>query len=150
MNLAVKREWLFLAIGGAQVIDEFERGRFAQVVVEAERLEIIGIDARDETQLHPPAHDLVDQRDLLGETQGMIERHVLAARSDAHPVRARRSVHDIDTWRGNPAFVRTEMVLDAEPVLKIEFVAELKLAPQLLVALVRAHIRLGPDMGKMS
>ena len=65
MNLSVKREGLRFAIGRPQVLDEFKRGRFAQVVVEAERLEIVRVDARYQPELHAPADHLVDECDLL-------------------------------------------------------------------------------------
>jgi hypothetical protein len=42
------------------------------------------------------------------------------------------------------------MMLDAETVVEAEFIAELELAPQFLVAPSRCHSRLGPDVGKMS
>jgi hypothetical protein len=42
------------------------------------------------------------------------------------------------------------MMFDAEAVIEPEFVTQLKLAPQLLVTLVRIHARLTPDMRKMS
>jgi hypothetical protein len=41
------------------------------------------------------------------------------------------------------------MMFDAEAVIEPEFVTQLKLAPQLLVTLVRIHAWLTPDMGKM-
>ena len=41
------------------------------------------------------------------------------------------------------------MMLDAEAVIEAELVAQRKLAPQLLVALVRRHAGLGPDVRKV-
>jgi len=41
-------------------------------------------------------------------------------------------------------------MLDAETVVEAELVAELKLAPELLVALMRGHVGLAPDMGEVS
>src|SRR5215469_17429556 len=41
------------------------------------------------------------------------------------------------------------MVLYAESVVESEFVAHLKFAPQLLIALVRVHARLAPDVREM-
>ena len=40
-------------------------------------------------------------------------------------------------------------MLDAERMVEAKFVAERKLAPQLLVTLVRRHAGLGPDMGEV-
>ena len=145
----MKRERLLLAIGRAQIVDEFERWRLAQIIVEAERLEIIGIDARHQPELHAPAEHLVDDCDFLGQAQRMIERHDVAHRTDAHAAGARAGADRVQAWRRHPAFVRAEVMLDAEAVIETEFVAQLKFAPQLLVALVRGHPRLAPDMGKM-
>src|SRR5262249_44122842 len=64
-DVALKREWLRLAIGCAQIVDEFDRRRFAQVVVEAERLEIVRVDAGDEAELHAAANHLVDESDFF-------------------------------------------------------------------------------------
>ena len=89
MDIAVKGERLLFAIGRAQIFDKFERGRFAQIVVEAKGLEIVGVDARNEPELHAPAHDLVNERNFLGQTQRVIQRHDIAHRSDAHPACAR-------------------------------------------------------------
>src|SRR6187397_198812 len=52
VNLALKGERLRFAIGRPQVFDEFKRGRFAQVVVEAEWLEILRVYPGDEAELH--------------------------------------------------------------------------------------------------
>jgi hypothetical protein len=41
------------------------------------------------------------------------------------------------------------MVLHAERVVEPDFVAELKFAPQLFIALVRRHPWLAPDVRKM-
>jgi hypothetical protein len=41
------------------------------------------------------------------------------------------------------------MMLDAERMIEAERVAQLQLAPQLLVALMRRHSGLGPDMGEV-
>src|SRR4029078_12637651 len=48
-----------------------------------------------------------------------------------------------------PALVGTEMMLDAEGIVVTKPVAHLKLAPQFLVALVRGHAWLAPDMREM-
>ena len=80
---AVERERLHLAECRAHVIDELERWRFAQVVVEPERAEIIGIDSRNKPQLHAPTEHLIDDRDLLRQTQGMVERDDVTHGADA-------------------------------------------------------------------
>ena len=41
------------------------------------------------------------------------------------------------------------MMLDAERVVEAELVAQREFAPELLVALVRRHAGLGPDVGEM-
>jgi hypothetical protein len=41
------------------------------------------------------------------------------------------------------------MMLDTKRVVEAEFVAQLQLAPQLLVTLLRRHSGLGPDVGEM-
>ena len=41
------------------------------------------------------------------------------------------------------------MVLDTEAEVEAEVVAVRKLAPELLVALMRSHARFAPDMGEM-
>src|SRR5215510_6377555 len=149
MNVALKGERLRLAIGSAQVVDEFERRRFAQVVVEAERLEIVRVDAGDEAELHAAADHLVDDGDFLCQPQRMIKRHDVAHRPDTDPAGAGGGADDVDAGGGNPALVGSEMVLDAESVVVAKFVAQLKFAPQLLIALVRGHAWLAPDMRKM-
>jgi hypothetical protein len=45
--------------------------------------------------------------------------------------------------------MRLEMVLDAKAEVEAEVVAQLELAPELLVSLMRRHVGLAPDMGKM-
>ena len=47
------------------------------------------------------------------------------------------------------SFHRAKMMLDAERLVEAKFVAQLQLAPELLVALVRRHAGLGPDVGKV-
>ena len=66
----------------AQIIDEFQRRRFALPVVEAEGAEIIRIDAGHEAELHAAAEHLIDDRDFFGEPQRMIERHDIAHRPE--------------------------------------------------------------------
>ena len=79
----------------------------------------------------------------------MIERHDIAHRPDAQPLGARAGADRIETWRRHPALVGPEMMLDAEGVIETDIVAQSELAPELLVALMRRHAGLGPDMGKM-
>ena len=57
-------------------------------VVETEWAEIVRVDTGDETKLHPAAQHLVDEGDLFGEPQRMIERHDVPHRPDAHPLGA--------------------------------------------------------------
>ena len=121
--LAVERERLRVAERRAHVIDEFERRRFALAVIEAERAEIIRIDAGDEAELHAAAQHLVDDRDLFGKPQRMIERHDVAHRPDAQPLGARAGADRIKARRRHPAFVGTEMMLDAKRVVEAEIVA---------------------------
>ena len=99
MNVAVKGERLLFAIGRTQVFDEFERRRFAQIVVETEGLEIIGVDARNEPELHAPTDHLIDEGDFLRQTQRMIQRHDVTHRADAHAACARRGPDHIQAGR---------------------------------------------------
>jgi hypothetical protein len=41
------------------------------------------------------------------------------------------------------------MMLDAERMVEAELIAQRQLAPELLVASVRRHAGLGPDVGEM-
>ncbi len=79
----------------------------------------------------------------------MIERHDVAHGADPHAPCARRRPDHIEPGRRHPAFVGPEMVLDAEAIVEAEVVAERELAPELLVALVRGHTGLAPDMGEV-
>src|SRR6185437_1944244 len=150
VNLAVKREWLLLAIGGAQIVDKFDGRRLAQIVVEPKGLEIIRIDPRHQSQFHASTEHLVDDRNLFGQTQRMVQRHDIAHGADAHMARARPGADRVQARRRHPAFIGTEVMFDAETVVETKLVAERKLAPQFLVALMRGHAGLSPDMGKMS
>src|SRR5262245_12403988 len=85
MHVTMKGEGLLFAIGREQIIDKFQRRRFAQVVVEAEWLEIIGINSRHEPELHPTTHDLIDEGNFLGETQWMVQGHDVAHRANTDP-----------------------------------------------------------------
>ena len=147
--LAVIRERLRVAERRAHIVDEFERRRFALAVVQAEGAEIIRIDAGHEAKLHAAAEHLVDDGDLLGKPQRMIERHDIAHRPDAQPLGARAGADRIKARRRHPAFVGTEMMLDAERMVEAELVAQCKLAPELLVTRVRRHAGLRPDVGEM-
>ena len=129
MNVAVKGERLLFAIGRAQIVDKLERWRLAQIVIETERLEIVGIDARHEPELHAPADNLVNECDFLRQAQRVIQRHHVAHRADAHAACARRRADNIEARRRDPAFVGAEMMLDTEAVVETEFVTQLKLAP---------------------
>ena len=80
----------------------------------------------------------------------MVQRHDEAHGADAEPLGSHAAGDGIERGRRHPAFVGAEMVLDAEAVVEAEVVAELQLAPELLVALMRGHVGLAPDMGEMS
>ena len=92
-------ERLRVAERGAQIIDEFERRRLAPTVVEAERAEIIRIDAGNEPKLHAAAEHLIDDRDFLGEPQRMIERHNVAHRPDPQALGARAGADRVKARR---------------------------------------------------
>jgi hypothetical protein len=79
----------------------------------------------------------------------MIERHDVAHRPDAQPLGARAGADRVKARRRHPALVGAEVVLDAERMVEAERVAQSELAPELLVAFVRRHAGLGPDMGEM-
>src|SRR5438105_159802 len=79
----------------------------------------------------------------------MIQRDDVAHGPDAQTLGACASTHRIKTGRGHPAFVRPEMMLDAEAVVEVERIAQLQLPPKLFVPLVRCHPRLVPDMAEM-
>ena len=147
--VAVEGERLLVAIGGAQVVHELEGRRFAEVVVDAERREIARADAGHEAAFEAAAEHLIDDGDLLGEPQRMMQRHDEAHGADAQPLGPRAAGDGVERGRRHPAFVGPEMMLDAEAVVEAEVVAERKLAPELLVALVRGHVGLAPDMGEV-
>src|SRR5512140_2706598 len=79
----------------------------------------------------------------------MIERHHVTHGAHAQAARACRGADHIEAGRRDPAFVGTKVMFDAEAVVEAKVVAQLKLAPQLLITLVRAHARFAPDMRKM-
>src|SRR5262249_30656363 len=95
MHIAAKRERLLLAIGCTQIFNEFERRRFAQIVVEAEGLEIIWVDPRNEPELHAPPYNLINERNFLCQTQRVVQRHDIPHRTDAYPACARSGPDDI-------------------------------------------------------
>src|SRR6185437_10663161 len=78
--------------------------------------------------------------------QRVIERDDVTHRSDAQALGTRAGAGRVKTGRRHPAFVGAEMMLDAEAVIEAKLVAEHQLAPQFLVAPMRRHIGLGPDM----
>ena len=55
----------------------------------------------------------------------------------------------VNVGRGHPALIGSEMMLDAKTVVEAEFVSQLQLTPQLLVALCRCHASILPYMGEM-
>ena len=147
--LAVERKRLRLAEGRAHVLDEFERRRLPCAIVETEGPEEMRIDAGNEAELHAAAEHLIDNRDLFGEPQRMIKRHNVPHRSDAQTPGARAGGNRVQAWRRHPAFVGTKMMLDAKGVVEPDLVAHCKLAPELLIALMRRHAGLRPNVGKM-
>src|SRR6185312_15838547 len=131
------------------VVDKFERRRFSQIVVEAKWLEVIGIDTGNESKFHAATDDLVHERDFFSKTQRMIERNNIAHRADADFLRARGRSDHKQAGRRHPALVGPKMMFDAERVVEAERVAQLQLAPKLLVTLMRSHAWFAPDMRKM-
>jgi hypothetical protein len=61
--------------------------------------------------------------------------HCIAHQRKPQFTRLRAGSHTIDRGRWHPAFGRIEVMFHHESVIKVELVAERKLAPQLLVAL---------------
>src|SRR6202008_1605123 len=70
-------------------------------------------------------------------------------RPDAQPFGARAGADRVKARRRHPAFVGTEMMLDAERMVEAELIAQRELAPELLVARVRRHAGFCPDVGEM-
>ena len=145
----VKRERLGFAERRAHVVDEFECRRFALAVVETKRTKVIRIDAGHEAEFHAAAEHLIDDRNLLGKPQRMIERNDVAHRPDPHAFGTHAGADGVKARRRHPAFVGAEVMLDAKGMIEAELVAQLQLTPQLFVALMRRHARLGPDVRKM-
>ena len=148
-GFAVERERLLLAESRAQIADEFQRRRFALGIIETEWAEIIRVDARHEAELQPAAEHLIDDGDLFGEAERMIERNDVAHRTDAQSFGARAGADRIKARRGHPAFIGPKMMFDAKCTVEPDFIAQRELAPELLVALMRRHAGLGPDMREM-
>src|SRR6516162_8259300 len=79
----------------------------------------------------------------------MVQRDDVSHRTHAQPPGAQACADRIQARRGHPAFVGTEMVLDTKSIIEAELVTQLKLPPQLFIALMRRHSGLCPDVGKM-
>src|SRR4249920_585424 len=120
---AVERKGLGLAECRAHVIDKFERRRLAEIIIEPEGPEIIRIDSGNEPQLHATTEHLIDNCDLLGQAQGMVERDNVTHRAKAQTTRACARSDRVQTRRGHPALVRTEVMLDTKPEIKAELIA---------------------------
>src|SRR5437016_383055 len=101
---------------------ELEGWRCAEVVVDAERSEITGTDAGNEAALKTPVQRLVDDGDLFGEAERIVQRHDEAHGADAKPFGSRAAGDGVERGRRHPAFVGAEMMLDAEAVVEAEFV----------------------------
>src|ERR1700730_3335256 len=119
---AVERKGLGLAECRTHVIDKFERRRLAEIIVETERAKIICIDSGNEPQLHATAEHLIDNCDLLGQAQGMVQRDNVTHRAKAQTTRACARSDCVQTRRGHPALIRAEVMLDAKPVIKAELI----------------------------
>jgi hypothetical protein len=121
--VAVEREGLRPAECHTHVIDKFERRRLAEIIVESERAKIICIDSGNEPQLHAATEHLIDNRDLLGQAQGMVQRDNVTHRANAQTTRACARSDRVQTRRGHPALIGAEVMLDTKPVIKAEFIA---------------------------
>jgi hypothetical protein len=121
--VAVEREGLRLTEGCAQIVDEFQRRRLAETVIESKWTKIIRIDSWNEPQLHASAEHLINDRDLLGQPQWMVERNNITHRANAHTTRACAGANRVQARRRHPALIGTEVMLDAEAVVEAEFVA---------------------------
>src|ERR1700730_8261312 len=110
--VAVEREGLRLAEDHTKVIDKFERRRLAEIIVEPEGPEIIRIDSGNEPQLHATAEHLIDNCDLLGQAQGMVERDNVTHRANAQTTRACARADRIQPRRRHPALIGAEVMLD--------------------------------------
>ena len=96
-----------------------------------------------------PSEHLVGDRDLLDQADRVVQRHDMAHAAEADALGARAAADGVEAGRRHPALVGAEMMLDAEAVIESKFVAQLELAPELLIALGRRHACLAPDMGEM-
>src|ERR1700680_5146025 len=121
--VAVEREGLGPAEWRPRVINKLERRRLEESIVEPEGAEIIRIDSGNEPQLHAATDHLINNRDLLGQTQGMVERDNVTHRANAQTTRACARADRIQTRRRHPALVRTEVMLDTKPVIEAELIA---------------------------
>src|ERR1700724_1052204 len=121
--VAVEREGLRPAECHTHVIDKFERRRLAEIIIESERAKIIRIDSGNEPQLHPATEHLIDNRDLFGQAQGMVQRDNVTHRANAQTTRTCARADRIQTRRRHPALVRTEVMLDTKPVIEAELIA---------------------------
>jgi hypothetical protein len=79
----------------------------------------------------------------------MIERHDIAHGPDAQVLGPRAGADGIKARRRHPALVGPKMMFDAKRMIEAERVAQLQFTPQLLVALMRRHSGLGPDVGEV-
>src|SRR5437879_799064 len=120
---SVEREGLGVAECRTHVIDKFERRRFAEIIVESERAKVIRIDAGNEPQLHATAEHLIDNRDLFGQAQGMVQRDNVTHRAKAQTARTCARSDRVQTRRGHPALIGAEVMLDAKPLIEAEFIA---------------------------
>src|ERR1700726_98415 len=120
---SMEREGLRPAECRTHVIDKFERRRLAEIIVESERAKIIRIDAGNEPQLHAATEHLIDNRDFFGQAQGMVQRDNVTHRAKAQTTRACARSDCVQTRRGHPALIATEVMLDAKPVIEAELIA---------------------------
>src|SRR4029450_2728722 len=104
VRIAVKGERLLFAISRTQIFDELELRRLAQIVVEAQRLEIIRVAPRDEPEFHAPPHHLINESDFLRQTQRVVQRHDIAHRANAHSACPGGGTDDVQAGRTDPAF----------------------------------------------
>src|SRR5476649_1573817 len=79
----------------------------------------------------------------------MMQRHDMTHRADADALRARGRRDGVQVRRGHPALVGREVMLDRKSVVETDLIRKHELAPQLLVALVRRHTLLAPNVRKM-
>src|SRR5271165_2411015 len=97
--VAVEGEGLRPAECRTHVIDKFECRGLAEIIVEPEGAEIIRIDSGNKPQLHAATEHLIDNRDLLGQAQGMVERDNVTHRANAQTTRTCARADRIQTRR---------------------------------------------------